>query len=199
MKQKPIRIFAIVFFLLVNLLSFVEGTVGSWLAILLVPSFFVLVIIWLVQFTKQSKENGINEWRRNTLIVVSIALSMAICAMSGLTDFYDRIYGQNILVAGRDGPAYTLVLRIKSNKRYSELSSAFGIPCRYFGRYTLHNDTFFFDKQSHHADFKYEFAKVKIDSSWGNKPVLRLWQGYNDTFGDVMFISKNEMFKAVLR
>ena len=146
MKNKGLVITAIIFFLIVNTAYFWEGKLGFWAFPafgFLIVVFIVLAILLIRQIYLLVKERFTNKPRFFLVGTVLMILMLVYYKPRGLVNF-DRLEGQDVLVAQRKGVASCMTtLKLKEDFTFKEKSVCFGVE-EHRGTYRISNDTIYF-------------------------------------------------------
>ncbi len=165
MKNKGLFITTIIFFLTINSTYYWEGKLG----IFAFPAFSILVVVYFgltialvrqIYFTV--KEKFTNKPRLLTIGLLTIVLALTFFKPFGLIDF-DKLEGENILVAQREGAANCMTtLKLKNDFTFKERNVCFGVT-EIIGPYKISNDTVYFEsvKLGKQEDINYEFAIIE--------------------------------------
>lgn len=200
MKNKKIVIAAFVFFLLVNTGYFWGGELGLWA----IPLFTLLAVIFLLlaavlfrQICFTVREKFKDKRRIIDIVLLTLMLTLIFFKPDGMIDF-DRLQGENLLVAGREGGGNcTTTLILKSNSAFRYESICFGITVDK-GDYRLRNDTIFFENinLSRNSSAFYKFAVIQRESPvLGNSSWLVFSRETADSDHYFLGITKNELDK----
>ncbi len=144
MSQKRILISAITFFVLINTTYFWEGTLGIWAmlaTIALVVYYLALTIVFFRQAYLLIREKFHNRQRVLTSTILILVLVSTTIYPNGIFNFE----GNAVFVAQREGVANCMTtLKLEENGKFSETSVCFGAT-KITGRYTVKQDTIFFE------------------------------------------------------
>ncbi len=182
----------------INSTYYWEGKLG----IFAFPAFSILVVVYFgltialvrqIYFTV--KEKFTNKPRLLTIGLLTIVLALTFFKPFGLIDF-DKLEGENILVAQREGAANCMTtLKLKNDFTFKERNVCFGVT-EIIGTYKISNDTIYFEsvKLGKQEDINYEFAIIEELEHYTENPLaLKLYKDKNDTIGFNYFIEKNKL------
>ncbi|MDT3401602.1 hypothetical protein [Mucilaginibacter terrae] len=199
MKNKGLVISAVVLFLLVNTSYYWEGQLGVLAFpadLLLVIAFLILAIALIRQFYFSIKERFKNKHRSIIMGLLTITLGLILYRPGGLIDF-DKLEGNDVLMAEREGAANCMtVFKLKDNFTFKERSVCFGVV-EVKGRYSLKNDTIYFNnvKTGLYTDGFYMFAVItpSIYQKDGKHFDITLFKNKGDSLGYTLPITKSEL------
>jgi hypothetical protein len=201
MKHKGLIIATIAFFLIVNTTYFWEGKLGLFAMpafLILVLVYFILGIALLRQLFFAFKEKFADKFRLMTLGILAAVLGLTFFFPFGIINF-DRISGDDLLVAQREGAANCMTtLKLKDNKTFIEKNVCFGVT-EIKGNYKIVHDTIYFENivLGRYEDTFYKFAIIRPSKfNKDNKHFdLVRFKDFSDTTGHVLWIVKKDLNK----
>jgi len=201
LKNKGLIITAIIFFLIVNTTYYWEGKLGLFAF----PAFLILVIIYfglVIALLRQLNFVIIEKFKYKSRLLniglLILVLTLTFFKPFGLINF-DKLEGDNILIAEREGAANCMTtLILKDDYTFKERNVCFGVT-EINGKYHLQNDTIYFEKIEygrHENDF-YNFAVIQPSKYANDKKYFDLirYKNLTDTVGHELTITKNELNK----
>ncbi len=201
MKQKGLFISTILFFLIVNTNYYWEGKLGFFAF----PTFFVLVIVYLVlafllfrQLFFAYRERFLDKQRLVIIGTLLVVLTVTFLKPNGVINF-DKLQGQDLLIAEREGAANCMTtLKLKENNTFTDRNVCFGVT-ETRGNYEQKGDTIFFKDigQVRHKSGYYKFAVIRKSSTEKMKYLggIVMYKSFSDTTGLELRIIKNELTK----
>ncbi len=198
MNNKSLLLTTIAFFLLVTVSDYWVWEMGMWIlpiTLFLVIVFMVLLIKCFFQLAKAKKEKFSNPSRNWTFAVSSILLVLIFLWPQGMINF-EKLEGENILVAHREGLANCMsTIQLKPNATFKLRNVCFGLS-EFKGKYEYKNDTIFYfvpNASQGHKPY-YEYGTVQEIGKQGKK-ILIQYQSRRDTTGVRFEITKNKLLK----
>ncbi len=201
MKPKPLVIFIIIFFIIVNSIGSWEGKLGIFAFPLFIALFICYVLLFIL-FVRQlfllAKEKLADKQRLITSITLALVLTLTFFKPHGLINF-DDLRGKNLLIADYEGAgSCNSTLKFKENNKFVNRDICFGID-EITGTYYRKGDTLFFQNiEPMKIKSKYsEFAIIKTYPSPKGIYVgqLILYKNRKDTTGSRFQITTNK-FKS---
>ena len=162
MKNKTLLL-TLLFFLIVNTSYYWSAKLGfgAMLAFLILCCAFLALTIELIsKLYKASQENFKNTQRDITIVVILVVLATTLFKPFGLIN-YESFESKNILVAQREGVAGCMTtIKLKENNQYKLKEVCFG-NTEFTGKYSIKNDTIYFENLKLGGGYNYKFALFK--------------------------------------
>lgn len=201
MSSKSVVISGAILFVIVNTTYFWRATAG----VLSFPIFifvelcaFILFIILIKQIFQLFREKFSNKQRIISSIFLAVVVLSTFYFPTGLINF-EKFEAEDILIAQREGAANCMTtIKLKANKKFIERTICFGFE-ETKGEYYTIGDTIFFKKVKtcRSEEEYYQFALIKPSrfNKNGKRFDLVRFKGLNDTTGNELWITKNELSK----
>ncbi len=199
MRYKKLLIFILIFFFAINTSYFWAGNLGIWTipVFLLLGLLYLMFVVFLLRHIYYVVKEHFRDKQRVFTVIFSILVLLSILFYpTGLLDF-EAFSGKDILIAQQEGAANCMtVLKLKENGEFIEKSFCFGIN-EIKGRYSIKNDTVYFEEVDFGRDDKkyYQYAVIKKSDVKNSEYIGNFVRYKNeaDSVGNELLIVKYEL------
>lgn len=199
LDNKRVIVKTLLFFVIVNTSYYWLGK----LSLLAFPAMLLLAVLYLALCISLLRQvyHLFREKFRDKQRLIPTTLLIAVLVLTAYRPFgfidFDRLEGEDLLVAEREGAANCrTTIKLKDDLTFREQEICFG-QTDITGTYQWTNDTLFFEDISLPL-FKegfYKFAIIETPEDTSRLSTLIRYKDFNDTTGHKLWITKNELQK----
>ena len=195
--MKKLALFSAFFLILLIVSYFIEQSPSIWTLVIniVLPFYFLALCCSLLWHCRILWKDRFRNATKNWLLLFTISvITFTTACFFGMIRL-DRIYGKDILVAGREGAANCFTtFKLKNTQNFTTESFCFGREWNR-GRYFISGDTIHFAGTSQQAN-GYLFGLIEMQSkTFPGRDLLWLFRSRDDKDPYFLFISMNELPK----